>query len=245
MQILVAAAILLVLLSIGIPAYKLIRQNHYKADTLSRMKKIGQAVQTYTAQTQGLLPEEDAKGQDTWETAALPASANAWYNALPKIWGGRSVGEYLNSPSEFYTPENNLYVPGAYYPEKRKLEKPYFAIAMNTKLAVKDAQGNKVALKMSDITDPRRTVLFLEQGLRGETRSMDQQTKKDYDGAPKGSAKSFVARYRGKGWLLFADGHAEDVAASDLLTETARFPFPPGPDDVIWSAKPEIDPNKP
>src|SRR5688500_5240756 len=93
MQVLVIAAILLVLLSIGIPAYKLIRQNQYKADTLSRMKKIGQAVQTYTAQTQGLLPEEDVKGTDSWENAALPTSQTAWYNALPKIWGGRSVGE--------------------------------------------------------------------------------------------------------------------------------------------------------
>ena len=73
---------------------------------------------------------------------------------------------------------------------------------------------------------------------------MDQQTKKDYDGAPKGSAKSFVGRYRGKGWLLFADGHTEDVTAKELLTETARFPFPPGPDDVIWSAKPETDPEQ-
>jgi hypothetical protein len=234
----------MVLVTIGVPVYRLIRQNSYKADTLSRMNKIGAAVKTYVAQKGGLLPDEDAKGEDSWTAAADPASAEVWYNALPKLAGSKPVSDYANSPAEFYTPANLLFLPGADYPVKRQLEKPYFAIAMNTKLQTKNPEGVKVDLKMSDITNPARTVLFLEQGLPGEARSMDQQTKKDYDGASKGSAKSFVARYRKKGWILFADGHAEDFAANELLTETARFPFPPGPDDVIWSRTAEIDPNK-
>lgn len=244
MRILMIGAALLVLFTLGVPVYRLIRQSSYKADTLGRMNKISAAVRTYTAQHEGLLPEEDAKGSDSWKAAAAPTSANVWYNALPKLMGGRSVADYASSPSEFYTPANVLYVPGADYPEKRKLEQPYFAIAMNTKLQRKNADGIKQDLKLSDIVNPSRTVLFLEQGLPGEARSMAQQTKKDYDGASKGSAKSFVARYRNKGWLLFADGHTQDVPAHELLTETGRIPFPPGPDDVIWTHSPEEDPNK-
>lgn len=244
MRVLVIAAALLVIFTLGVPIFRLIRQTSHKADTLARMTKLSAAVRTYVSQHDGLLPEEDAKGTDSWKAAADPASVNVWYNALPKLAGSKAVGEYAASPEEFYTPGNLLYLPGADYPEKRKLEQPFFAIAMNTKLQTTGLEGQKPPLKMSDIVNPSRTVLFLEQGLPGETRSMPQQTKKDYDGASKGSAKSFVARYRNKGWLLFADGHTEDVTATDLLTETARFPFPPGPDDVIWSRTPEEDPNK-
>jgi hypothetical protein len=245
MQTVVVAAILLVLLSIGFPVYSILRQNSYKADTLSRLNKISAAAKTYSAQNDGALPREDAKGEDTWEAAANPENADVWYNALPKLAGSRTVGEYASSPSEFYQPSNLLFVPGADYPVKKQLAQPYFAIAFNTKLQTKDAEGKKAKLKVTDILKPARTVLFLEQGLPGETRSMDQQTKKDYDGASKGSAKSFVARYRKKGWLLFVDGHTEAVPVSDVLTETARFPFPVGPNDVIWSASPDEDPNKP
>lgn len=245
MQIIVVAAVLLVLISVGIPVYSIVRQNSYKADTLARMSKLAAATKAYTAQNDGALPREDARGDDTWEAAADPANADAWYNALPKLAGNRSVGEYASNPAEFYQPSNMLFVPGADYPIKKQLMQPYFAIAINTKLQRKDAEGNKSKLKMSDIQRPAQTVLFLEQGLPGEARSMDQQTKKDYDGASKGSAKSFVARYRKKGWLLFADGHTEAVPVSDVLTETARFPFPPGPGDVIWTRSPDEDPNKP
>lgn len=243
MQVIVIAAIALVLLAFGFPVYRLIKQNQHKADTLTRLQKLATATKTYVSQNDNRLPDEDAPGKDTWLTAAEPKAANAWYNALPKILGQRSVGEYASSPQDFYKPDNVLFVPGAEYPEDIMSE-PLFAIAFNTKLHRKDAEGRDTPLHMSDIAVPSRTVLFLEQGLPKETRAMDQQTKKDYDGASKGSAKSFVARYGGKGWLLFADGHADLYEAKDLLTETARFPFPIGGIDVIWTRTPEEDPNK-
>ncbi len=245
MQILVIAAIILVLLSIGFPVYSIVRQNSYKADTLVRMNKLAAAAKTYAAQNDGMLPKEDSKGDDTWEAAANPENADAWYNALPKLAGNKTVGEYASTPSEFYTPSNLLFVPGADYPIKKQLGQPYFAIAINTKLQRKDSEGRKARVKVSDIVKPTRTVLFLEQGMPGEARSMAQQTKKDYDGASKGSAKSFVARYRSKGWLMFVDGHAEAVPVTDVLTETGRFPFPVAGNDVVWTVNPDEDPNKP
>ena len=245
MNVIVAGAVLLVLAAVGIPTYRVVKQNAMKADTMSRLAKISTAARTYVAQNDGLIPKEDAIGSDTWEAAANPVSADTWYNALPKLAGAKPVGEYITNPQEFYQSANLLFVPGADYPIKRQLMRPHFAIAINTKLQRKEADGSKPQVKMSDITNPSRTVLFLEQGLPGEARSMDQQTKKDYDGSSKGSPKSFVARYRGKGWLLFVDGHAEARPANEVMTETGTIPFPPGPDDLIWSPTPEIDPNKP
>lgn len=242
MQLLVVAAIVLVLVAVGVPIYSVLRQNANKAETLSRMKTLATAMKTYAAQHDDKLPKEDSKGSDSWEAAAKPENAHVWYNALPKLVGHKSVGEYASTPHEFYTKSNLLWVPGADYPLKKQLAQPYFAIAINTKLSRKHADGTKADVKMSDITNPTHTVVFLEQGLPGEARSMAQQTKKDYDGAGKGSAKSFVARYRGKGWLVFADGHTEDYAVHDVLTETGRFPFPQT--NVVWTRTPEEDPNK-
>jgi hypothetical protein len=244
MQVLVLAAIVLVLLAFGFPIYRLLQQNKHKADAGARLQKLSTAMRTYVSQHDNMLPDEDAAGKDTWDAAKDPKSDKTWYNALPKILGQRSVGEYASAAEDFYKPDNVLFVPGAVYPEN-KMAAPLFAIAFNTKLHRKDAEGRDTPLRISDITTPARTVLLLEQGLPKEDRAMAQQSKKDYDGASKGSAKSFVARYRGKGWLLFVDGHADLYEAKDLLTETGRFPFPVSGMDVIWGRTPEEDPNKP
>jgi hypothetical protein len=71
----------------------------------------------------------------------------------------------------------------------------------------------------------------------------DTQRKSNYDGAPKGSAKSFVGRYGGVGFIVFVDGHIDEFKPSELLTETGEFPFPPA-GGVIWCRTPEEDPNK-
>jgi hypothetical protein len=85
-------------------------------------------------------------------------------------------------------------------------------------------------------------VALLEQGLLNEDRTLAVQSKKDYDGSPKGSAKSFVGRYGGKGVLQFFDGHAELVEVRRVLTETGQFPFPQT--DIVWTPTPEENPNK-
>lgn len=125
----------------------------------------------------------------------LPENATAWYNALPNLLHQKSVALYASDPREFYSKENVLFLPGAQYPDSdRRLARPLFAIAINTKLQRKK-DGPEKSVKIQQIANPSRTVLFLEQGLKGEKKAMPQQPA--YDSSPKGCAKSFVARYNG------------------------------------------------
>lgn len=243
MEALVALAIILVLAAIAFPVYKMMRQRSHQQAALKAMKDLGSGLSMYTSQNAGSLPAEDASGTDSWKNISKPEASDAWYNAIPKMIGRKGAGEFAASPREFYTKENLVYLPGAVYPDSDKvLREPLFAIAFNTKLQRKDADGKKRKTKTADITNPSRTVIFLEQGLPDEPKTLEVQTKKDYDGSCKGSAKSFVGRYGGKGVLLFLDGHAEVVDARNLLTETGTFPFPQS--SVIWTCTPEENPNK-
>lgn len=243
MEILVVIAIILVLAAIAMPVYSTVRQRTNKGVALNVMRQLASAAASYTAQNDGELPREDATGTDNWQAAADPENSKAWYNALPKLVGAKTVGEYANSPRDFYTKQNLLFLPGATYPaDDKKLVQPLFAIAINTKLQRKNAEGQKGLLKYAQITNPTKTVLFLEQGLPNESKTLGMGTQKKFDGSCKGSAKSFIGRYGGQGVLCFVDGHVELHHPQDLLNETGRFPFPP--EGIIWTKSPEEDPNK-
>jgi prepilin-type N-terminal cleavage/methylation domain-containing protein/prepilin-type processing-associated H-X9-DG protein len=246
MEVLVVIAIILVLAAIAIPAISSFQTRAHKAQALNRMKELGSASSAYVVSNNGDLPQEDAKGTDTWQAAADPENSKAWYNALAKQLNRRSVGDYAHTPREFYTKDCFFFLPGATYPESdKKLRQPLFAFAINTKLQRKDTDGKKPPLKLANVMSPANTALFMEQGLPDEKSDggADIQRKSNYDGSPKGSAKSFVGRYGGKGFILFVDGHAEEFKPNDLLTETGEFPFPPA-GGVIWTRSPEEDPNK-
>lgn len=233
-------AVLLVLFAIGYPIYTSKQKRGHQQVALEKIRVLGGAVATFANQNGGALPDEDCDGNDTWDNIAKPRAKDAWYNALPRLAGRKPAGEF--APENFYTDENVLFLPGANYPDKKKLIEPMFAIAFNTKLQRTNPDGTKPATLMSQITAPAKTVVLMEQGLLNESRTLPVQTKKDYDGSPKGSAKSFVGRYDGQGVLYFLDGHAELVAAKDLLTEFGKFPFPQT--NVVWTRTPEEDPNK-
>ena len=241
MELLVVIAIIVVLAAIAFPVYSTVRQRSNKAAALNVMRQLASATAAYMSQNDSELPREDAKGTDDWMAAADPLNVKAWYNALPKLLGMKTVGEYANFPRDYYTKQNLLYLPGATYPEgDKKLVLPLFAVAINTKLQRKDAEGDKHPVKYGQITNPAKTVLFLEQGLPDEKKSVPTQNK--YDGSCKGSARSFVGRYGGQGVITFVDGHAEVADPAELLTETGRFPFPP--EGVHWTRSADEDPNK-
>lgn len=243
MEILVVMAIILVIAAIAFPVYSSIQMKGNKAYALNNMKNLASAMGTYTSQNNGTLPAEDSKGADTWQTAAKPENEKAWYNALPKLLGQKSVGDFSAFPRDFYSKQNILFLPGATYPASdKKLQDPMFAIAINTKLARKNEDGKKEPVMMSQIINPAKTVMFLEQGMPSEQRTIAVQSKKDYDGSPKGSAKSFIGRYNGQGYLTFFDGHADSVEVKETLTETGDFPFPQT--YPIWTTNPESNPNK-
>ena len=244
MEILVVVAIILVLAAIAFPTFWTIQNRAHKTTAMNHMKELGSAAGVFISENDQQLPAEDAKGTDTWAAAALPDNAKAWYNALPVILGHKSVAQYAPNPQAFYSKENILFLPAAQYPESdRRLARPIFPIAINTKLQRKNANGEK-SVKYPQITNPTRTVLFLEQGLKGEKKAMPQQLG-SYDGSPKGSAKSFVARYNGLGVLTFCDGHAETVEGKGILEENGMFKWPVQAGDIIWgkSLEDEDNPN--
>ena len=252
MEILVALAVILILAAVAFPVYNQYRTNANKGAALAVMKELATAAGTYAAQNGERLPEEDVKGKDDWKHAAQPDADKVWYNALPRLIGKKSVGDFVKESNEsaFYTDANMLHLPGAIFPDKRKMAKPLFAIAMNTKLHRKDRDGRKSDTKISAVQKPTRTVVFFEQGLPGEIRSHPSISRKDeYTGAPKGSARSFVARYGGKGIIAFADGHTEEVTGDQLLRQTGTIAWDANwaaskPDAIYWTVDPALDPNE-
>jgi type II secretory pathway pseudopilin PulG len=242
LEMVVVAAIVVLVAAFAFPTVSFYKKRAHRAVALEKMRLLGGAVSSYAQQNGGLLPAEDAPGNDSWQGIAAPDATAAWYNALPQLIGRKTAAAYHAAPSDFYADDNVLYLPGANYPDQKKFMYPMFAIAFNTKLQRKDAHGKKERTRMEHVTNPAKTVVLLEQGLTNEVRTLGVQTKKDYDGSPKGSAKSFVGRYDGQGVLFFLDGHAQLVPVKDTLTETGRFPFPQT--DIVWTRTPEENPNR-
>jgi prepilin-type processing-associated H-X9-DG protein len=247
MEVLVVIAIILVIAVLTFPLVERAKQKKCELEALSRMRDLATAVSAYCASNNDELPREDAKGTDTWPAAADPENSDAWYNALPRLLNKRNVQDYISSPKEFYTSSNPLYLPGAPYPaETKRLRKPLFAFAIDSKLQRTDPEtGKKSAVKLSQIENRPRTPLFLEQGLPGEKKA-NRQKKSDYDGSPKGNAKSLVGRHLGYGHILFVDGHIEKFEPDELLTETGDFfyPYDRGGLGLIWGRSAQEDPNK-
>ncbi|MGH8047567.1 MAG: type II secretion system protein [Chthoniobacterales bacterium] len=240
MEILVVLAIIVVLFALAVPVFSSLITRGYQAAALTNMRNLGTAFVTFAGDNNGRFPIEDAPGSNSWDAAARPENQTVWYNALPHILGQRTVGEFAAAPRAYYLKSNVLFLPGAKYPVgDSRLERPLFAIAMNSRLQRKNAAGIKPDGRLPQVAHPSTTVLFFEQGLKDEKKSYGAQGR--YDGAPKGTARSFVARYNGKGVLCFLDGHAAIFKPADLLTETGALPFPQL--DVSWTLDPEVNPN--
>jgi type II secretory pathway pseudopilin PulG len=250
MEILVVIAIIVVLAAIAFPIYGRIKSKANMGHATNIMKQLGSAIGNYAAQYNGEFPAEDAKGKDDWQIIASPEAEKAWYNALPKIMNAKPVGDFARERREaaFYTKENVLFLPGAQYPEGKKMGRPYFAIAINGKLQRKDKDGKKPELRLNNIVNPNNTVIFLEQGLPGEPKAHETISKSSYDGAPKGNAKSFVARYTGKGLIAFVGGNVREVAGKEILNERGDILWnadqaATDPSAIVWTPDPKDDPN--
>jgi Tfp pilus assembly protein PilE len=239
MEVLVVVAIVLTLTVIAVPVVNVFQSRNHKAAALKVMKDLGSATLNYCAQHENQLPGEDVPGPTTWNATSDPKNEAIWFNVLPKQMGRKGVRDFANNPAAFYTKDNLLYVEGAPYPTNdTRLVRPLFAIAFNRKLERKTENNEKI-VRLTDITTPARTVLFLSQGLPKEKKSVDQQPH--YDGQPKGSARTFVGRYGGKGILTYCDGHTEEVEPSETLDVTGQILTPQT--NFIWTTKPEADPN--
>ena len=248
MEILVVVAIILVLAAIAFPVYSTVLRRSHKITAINNMRQITTALVTYTTQNDGDFPDENIPAGSTWTNAANPEmGARVWYNSLPRLLGRKGVGDYPNTEAghtSYYTKENLLFLPGALYPPPAKrLLKPHFALALNTKLQrISKTTKLKSKAKMSQITHPSRTVAFFEVGMLGEPKAMAIQAAYDDGGDPKSYGKSFVTRYGGRGVVTFLDGHAEDLEAKRILNDTGRVKVPPET-DILWAPDSDIDPN--
>ena len=219
MELLVCIAIIIILCSIAYPIYIASKRKAHGVAALKKMNQLGVALNQYVSANNGLLPKENTdSGENSWHAAALPDAADVWYNALPRLAGTKGTGDYSTegNAAGFYANNSLLALEGVEYPNT-KMRQPFYAFAFNTKLHRKDATtGEKPRVKLSRIADPSRVVAFLEQGVKGEKRPMEGMQKYAGDDS-KASGKQFVARWSNKGILVFLDGHAELVKATDIL----------------------------
>ena len=241
MEILVGAAVLVIAIGVGATFMSSAKINGYEAEAMKKMQKMGEALNNYLADSNGEFPLEDASGKDDWMTASKPEAEKVWYNALLKQMGATPVGEMGDNPAPaFYSKSYPLYLSGADYPNKKKEGKPYFAFAFNSRLQTKAEDGTESAANLATIESPDRTIVFLERGVSKKEKTI--KTQGGYDGTPKANSGNFVGRYKkGKGHLVFADGHVEAVATEELVDTTGRAIFPQT--KFIWTADPEKRPD--
>lgn len=246
MEILVVVSIILVLAAIALPVYSSVLSRANKAVALNNMRQVTAALISYAGQNDGEFPDENIAVGTSWTSATTAQAEKVWFNVLPRLGGRKGVGDYARNPMAYYTKDNLLYLPGAKYPlGQLRLAKPYFAFAINTKLQRKTEDPTtgvktKGKARLSQITNPARTVAFLEEGIPGETQAMPR-IQPSFEGEPKTGGRSFVERYGGQGVVTFIDGHAESFATKDLITPNGKFFFPQT--NVVWTRTPEEDPN--
>ena len=227
---------------LGVLGYIQLRTNPGPAlaQSVHKIKLLSEAFTEYTTDNGGLLPLEDVPGADDWSAAAKPEAEDVWYNALPKLMAAKTVGEIgKEDPEEFYQNPCPLFLPDAPYPKSdKKFTRPYFAVAMNSRLQQQDEEGTKVRGSISSFLQPESTVVFLERGLPSDKKSSKVQRR--FNGNPKAGPFAFAERRGGQGILVFMDGHIEAHSFADLVGLNGRIIVQDG---IIWTANSEDDPN--
>ncbi len=240
-ELLIVVAVVGALAAIGVSLMRSAKQKANQSAAIQKMKSLGTAFATYTVDKNGNMPFEDSAGTDDWTNAARPENQEAWYNALPRLMGAKTVGELgQNNPAGFYAESYPLFIPGAPYPgPSKRLGGPTFAVAMNSRLQRKDEEGIKKQGRFEQIMEPSKTVVFFERGMPNDKKTMPALS--GYDGSPKGNAGAFAARHAQKGCLVFADGHAHIHAASEVVTPAGGAIVPQT--NIVWTLNPDHDPN--
>ena len=239
-ELLVVIGVIAVLAAIIIPVGKSMKMNANKARAGDKLRVIGGAFTRFAARSDGLLPWEDVSGRDDWSRAAQDDAKEAWYNVIPEDLGKPSVGELASNPRAFYKSDYPLMLEWAPYPRTdKKLLRPYFSVAMNSRLQRKNAEGIKIRGNLNSVVSPSQTVIFFERGLPRDEKVSKAQ--KGFDGNAKANPRAFVTRYNQQGWLGFGDGHVDLRMFSQLVDVTGQIYYPQ--EDVIWTADPDADPN--
>ena len=243
LELLVAVAIVIVLAGLSFQVFTNMVQGANLTRATQKIKDLGQAFVDYTTDHGGRLPLENADVPDIsaeaedWAVAASEEAEEAWYNVLPERMGYRSVAqlEQDNAPQAFYDASYPIFVESAPYAKsEKKLERPYFAIGMNSRLQRRSPDGYKEPGTLASIQQPANTVIFLARGLPNA-----QQPSK-------ANPRAFATRHNQKGVLLFVDGHTEVRRVPELIKPSGEIIVPgeQGPGvSIIWTRDPDDDPN--
>ena len=253
LELLVAVAIVIVLAGLSFQVFTNMVQGANLTRATQKIKDLGQAFVDYTTDHGGRLPLENADVPDIsaeaedWAVAASEEAEEAWYNVLPERMGYRSVAqlEQDNAPQAFYDASYPIFVESAPYAKsEKKLERPYFAIGMNSRLQRRSPDGYKEPGTLASIQQPANTVIFLERGLPKDQQHSKAQRK--FNGSPKANPRAFATRHNQKGVLLFVDGHTEVRRVPELIKPSGEIIVPgeQGPGvSIIWTRDPDDDPN--
>ena len=243
-ELLVVVSVIAILCALLLPSVRASVSSAQRTTTLSNMHQLGQALINFTMENNGGLPLDKGATDDKWSTAASGQNDSVWYNALPRACGMKGVGDCAASAAgkaEFYSGKSLFFSPTAKYPaDKLTASSPYFSIAMNSKLIQANSQA-----RMSSISQPAKTVAFLENGLPQESKF--RPTQSAFNGQPTAFASRFVARYaqNKQGIIVFFDGHASLVDAEGIVAPAGKAYFPQlaGGGTVLWTADPDLDAN--
>lgn len=238
-ELLVVIAIIAVLASLLVPVLSSVRNSGARAHAMNNFKQLAAGMMIYAGAHDSELPPE-GEDRPTWRSAGDAESSEAWYNSIPRALGIRKPADFAEMPQAFYGKSNLLFVAAAKYP-KDKIDRPYFAMAMNSKLRSDEVPD----VRLVNMQQQARTVIFQESGLPGE-ESLPGQNPAKYDGQSKSFADRTVARYNGKTHMIFGDGHAELLDAKDVVNSNGQAYFPQIGDEggkVLWTLDPDADAN--
>jgi prepilin-type N-terminal cleavage/methylation domain-containing protein/prepilin-type processing-associated H-X9-DG protein len=253
-ELLTVIAIIAILTTVVAVVIGPFQRNAQMVQGMNNMKQLGSGVMNYASSHDGQLPAA-GDPQPSFGSAASPAESEAWYNVVPELAGARALRSYRNT-AEFFTKSNPLFVPAAKYPQNPGV--PLFAIAMNERLRVSPEGGvlDDSAVRLPNFGAASRTIILMETGVPGEDRLPGQG---GYTGSSAGNPRTIAARYKRPSSkdtntlrealtnLLFADGHAESMAAKDVITSSATAYYPQLPEQggegkVCWTLDPEAKP---
>ena len=247
-ELLIVIAIVAVLASIVFPVFSSIQLSAKRTQSLSNMRQLGTALLAYCGDNNGALPTE-GDAAPTWPGAAANTTTEqtAWYNALPRTYANsKGAGDYANDKADFYAKGSMFYVPAAKYPSTKITGPgPLFAVAFCSKIYDGTFIPDNNYVRLPNFLSPAETCIFQESGLPGETPIRTSQSS--YNGQSKSFASRSVARYGGKTILVFADGHADLLAGTDIVTTSGKAYSPQisaAGGKVYWTMNPSLNANQ-